>query len=190
MQPTETTAPRPGSSEPEPPEIWQMRHALETAREALEEAEGLREHSIQVGTALRGIIGRLEGALDEPLSRERPIDAEHTTPVDPRPALLGEKGGPLLPQVLAKAWGRARATIGHPDLRLHDLRHSGLTWAAATGATVAELMRRGGHASPAAALRYQHATDDRDQALAAALTGLASKASVVVLQASRSSSSG
>jgi hypothetical protein len=56
---------------------------------------------------------------------------------------------------------------------LHDLRHSGLTWAAATGASVAELMRRGGHASPAAALRYQHATEDRDRALADALAELA-----------------
>lgn len=55
----------------------------------------------------------------------------------------------------------------------------GLTWSAATGATVAELMRRAGHASPAAALRYQHATDDRDKALADALAGLVTKADVV-----------
>jgi integrase len=67
----------------------------------------------------------------------------------------------------------ARKAIGRPDLRLHDLRHSGLTWAAATGASVAELMRRGGHASPRAALRYQHATADRDRALADALANLA-----------------
>jgi hypothetical protein len=42
-----------------------------------------------------------------------------------------------------------------------------------TGASVAELMRRGGYASPAAALRYQHATEDRDRALADALAELA-----------------
>jgi hypothetical protein len=33
--------------------------------------------------------------------------------------------------------------------------HSGLTWSTATSATVADLTRRAGHASPTAALRYQ-----------------------------------
>jgi integrase len=59
------------------------------------------------------------------------------------------------------------------NLHIHDLRHSGLTWAATTGATVAELMHRAGHSSPAAALRYQHATQDRDRAIADALASLA-----------------
>jgi hypothetical protein len=49
----------------------------------------------------------------------------------------------------------------------------GLTWAASAGATTAELMHRGGHASPTAALRYQHATEDRDRALADAMARLA-----------------
>jgi integrase len=74
---------------------------------------------------------------------------------------------------LSAAWDRARSMVGREDLRFHDLRHSGLTWSAATGASVAELMRRAGHASQSAALRYQHATDDRDRALADALARLA-----------------
>jgi len=74
---------------------------------------------------------------------------------------------------LSVAWAIARAVIGREDLRFHDLRHSGLTWSAATGASVAELMRRAGHASQAAALRYQHATNERDQAIAQALAKLA-----------------
>jgi integrase len=74
---------------------------------------------------------------------------------------------------LSVAWAAARAAIGREDLRFHDLRHSGLTWSAATGASVAELMRRAGHASQAAALRYQHATNDRDRAIAEALAKLA-----------------
>ncbi len=74
---------------------------------------------------------------------------------------------------LSMAWAAARAGIGRNDLRFHDLRHSGLTWSAATGASVAELMRRAGHASQAAALRYQHATDERDRAIARALAVLA-----------------
>ena len=78
-----------------------------------------------------------------------------------------------LASTLNRVWQRARKTVGRPDLFLHDLRHSGLTWAAASGAAVAELMRRGGHANPRAALRYQHATEDRDRAIADALAGLA-----------------
>jgi hypothetical protein len=46
-------------------------------------------------------------------------------------------------------------------------------------------MRRAGHASPAAALRYQHATDDRDQVLADALADFAAGATVVPLDAAR-----
>ena len=57
--------------------------------------------------------------------------------------------------------------------RVHDLRHTGNTLAAATGASTKELMVRMGHASMRAALIYQHATADRDQAIAAALSRLA-----------------
>ena len=84
--------------------------------------------------------------------------------------------GPMVPSTLDRAWQRARQTIGRPEVFLHDLRHSGLTWAAASGASVAELMRRGGHANPRAALRYQHATEDRDRAIADALADLATSA--------------
>ena len=38
--------------------------------------------------------------------------------------------------------------------------------AAATGATLAELMARLGHSTPAAAMRYQHAAAGRDQVIA------------------------
>jgi len=52
---------------------------------------------------------------------------------------------------------------------LHDLRHTGNTMAAATGASLRELMERMGHSSPRAALIYQHATRERDEAIAAAM---------------------
>jgi integrase len=81
-------------------------------------------------------------------------------------------GPPLSVGVLQRAWTKARLKVGRPDLHLHDLRHTGLTFAAATGATTAELMRRAGHASTEAALRYQHATQDRDRILAKALEDL------------------
>lgn len=68
---------------------------------------------------------------------------------------------------------RAREAAGRPDLRLHDLRHTGAVLAAQTGATLAELMARLGHSTPAAAMRYQHAARDRDKAIAAALSAMA-----------------
>lgn len=68
---------------------------------------------------------------------------------------------------------RAREAAGRPDLRLHDLRHTGAVLAAQTGATLAELMARLGHSTPAAAMRYQHAARDRDKAIATALSKLA-----------------
>ena len=46
------------------------------------------------------------------------------------------------------------------------------TLAAATGASPKELMARLGHSSTRAAMIYQHATRDRDQAIAKALGGL------------------
>ena len=91
----------------------------------------------------------------------------------------GEKGGPLRPHVLQAEWSKARQRIGRADLHLHDLRHSGNTWAAATGASTAELMARMGHASPVAALRYQHATEERDRVIADALSAMVEPAAVV-----------
>jgi integrase len=64
---------------------------------------------------------------------------------------------------------------GIPDslgLHLHDLRHAGSTWSAQSGATLKEVMARIGHSSTRAAMIYQHATKNRDQAIAAALDAL------------------
>jgi len=64
--------------------------------------------------------------------------------------------------------GDSRAAVhGLPRrFRFHDLRHTGLTMFAQEGATLAELMRRGGHADISIVLRYQHATMTRDRELA------------------------
>jgi integrase len=100
-----------------------------------------------------------------------------------RDALLfpAASGGHMSPSSLYAVYHPARDAAGRPDLRFHDLRHTGATLAAATGATLAELMRRLGHSSPAAAMRYQHAADDRDAAIAAALSEL-HQAKVVTLR--------
>jgi len=66
----------------------------------------------------------------------------------------------------------AREAAGRPDLTFHDLRHSGAVLAASTGATIAELMARLGHSTPAAAMRYQHAAQGRDQTIAELMSQL------------------
>jgi integrase len=82
----------------------------------------------------------------------------------------GTKGQPTPRVSIHKAWKRARAAAGMPDFHFHDLRHTGNTLAAATGASTRELMARMGHASPRAALIYQHAVRERDIAIAGALS--------------------
>ena len=113
---------------------------------------------------------------------------ERFTGPEPDAWLFPGKGDkPITPRTLNCLWEQASSAVGRPDLRLHDFRHSGLTWAAATGASVAKLMHRGGHASPTAALRYQHASADRDAVIAAALAELASNKKVCLLGADRQS---
>ncbi|PKW26616.1 tyrosine-type recombinase/integrase [Phycicoccus duodecadis] len=82
----------------------------------------------------------------------------------------------LQPSTLYRSWAAARAAAGRPDLRLHDLRHTGATMAARAGATLAELQQRLGHSSVNAALRYQHAAQGRDRQIADALSEMAARA--------------
>lgn len=79
----------------------------------------------------------------------------------------------LAPSALYRMFYKARKAAGRPDLRVHDLRHSGAVLAASTGATLAELMQRLGHSTAGAALRYQHAAKGRDREIAALLSKLA-----------------
>jgi len=92
-----------------------------------------------------------------------------------REALLfpAAHGGHLAHATLYRVYYPAREAAGRPDLRFHDLRHTGAVLAAATGATLAELMARLGHSTAGAAMRYQHAAEDRGKAIAAALSELA-----------------
>jgi integrase len=73
-------------------------------------------------------------------------------------------------------WRKARHKVGVDHLHFHDLRHTGNTLAAATGASIKELMVRMGHASARAALIYQHASSERDVALAERLSAMAEEA--------------
>lgn len=84
----------------------------------------------------------------------------------------GEKGAVLRSSnfLRATSWAEARVKAGLPaHFTFHDLRHTGNTLAAASGASTRELMHRMGHASMRAALIYQHATSERDREIAAGM---------------------
>lgn len=92
----------------------------------------------------------------------------------------GAKASPLFPSVtdpsrplsqtrFDEEWRAARVKAAMPAFRFHDLRHTGLTLYAQAGATLSEIMARGRHKHPEVAVRYQHATLERDRANAAVL---------------------
>lgn len=78
----------------------------------------------------------------------------------------------LAPSTFYGSFYPARDAAGRSDLTLHELRHTGATLSARAGATIAELMTRLGHTTPAAAMRYQHAARDRDREIADKLSEL------------------
>ena len=83
------------------------------------------------------------------------------------PLFRGPKGGRLTQNYIRGQWTKAVQAAGLGNVHLHDIRHTGLTLVAGHGSTK-EVMHRGGHTTAAAALRYQHATADRDAAIASA----------------------
>lgn len=114
--------------------------------------------------------GRRTISVPRPVMKSLIQHLKMFTSPEPEALVVSGRGGSALSRdALQGSWERARLAIGRPDLRLHDMRHTGLTLAASTGATTSELMHRAGHASAPAALRYQHATRDRDQRLSEAL---------------------
>jgi integrase len=84
------------------------------------------------------------------------------------------KSGRQLPHSsLLYRFNLAKEAAGRPDLTPHALRHTGAVLAAQGGATIKELMSRLGHATPAMAIAYQHASEERDLILARKLSELA-----------------
>lgn len=96
----------------------------------------------------------------------------HAGPGDDGLLFPSIKGDHLPYGTLAGAYYKAREVAGRPDLRLHDLRHTGAVLAAQGGATLAELQARLGHSTVGAAMRYQHVGEDRDALLAQRLGDL------------------
>jgi integrase len=74
-----------------------------------------------------------------------------------------------------RVWLPALARAGLPEIHFHDLRHTGNLLTATAGASLRELMARMGHASTRAALVYLHDSEDRQRAIAAAVSDLAAR---------------
>jgi integrase len=70
-------------------------------------------------------------------------------------------------------FNRAKHAADRDDLTPHALRHTGAVLAAQSGATTKELMGRLGHSTSEMAMRYQHASEERDRVIAGRLSELA-----------------
>jgi integrase len=83
----------------------------------------------------------------------------------------GVMGGPLRRGNFNRmsAWSYAVRSIGPEGLHFHDLRHTGNTFAASSGASLRDLMARMGHDSERAAMIYQHEARGADQAITRAI---------------------
>ncbi|TQS21001.1 site-specific integrase [Microbispora sp. KK1-11] len=98
--------------------------------------------------------------------------AEFVDQPDEAFVFLGKRGGYLRGGNFRREakWAEALKEMGVKGLHFHDLRHTGNTLAAQSGASLADLKARMGHDSDRAALIYQHATRDADQRIADALS--------------------
>ncbi|WP_217708827.1 tyrosine-type recombinase/integrase [Nonomuraea rhodomycinica] len=89
---------------------------------------------------------------------------------------VGPKGARLRRANFTRVWTAALRKAGLSGFHFHDLRHTGNTLAAQSGATLRDLMTRMSHSTTRAALIYQHTAMERDRAIADALGRLAEEA--------------
>jgi integrase len=135
---------------------------LQQAQQVVGQGRILGDPKSEAGKRTVAIPSALAGILEEHLAAY--VGAE-----DDALVFTADKGGPLLGQHFDRRFARAREAVGLRWVRFHDLRHFAGTTAAQTGATTRELMARLGHSTPRAALIYQHATAERDHAIAEGL---------------------
>ena len=114
------------------------------------------------GRRVVALPAAVSAALGEHLRR-------YVRPEPDAPVFTGPLSEGLRRATLYKAWHQALDGAGVTGIHLHDLRHAAGTLATQQGASLREVMARLGHASPAAAHRYQHAAERRDSVIAAAL---------------------
>jgi integrase len=145
---------------------------LETMELRVRQATAEMEDGSQVDDDPKSEAGKRPISLPSALRTD--VEVHVAGFAEPGPSgrlFVGSRGGIPRRRNFNRVWKKALADAGIPaatGLHLHDLRHTGSTWSQ-SGATLKELMARIGHSSTRAAMIYQHATRDRDQAIAAAL---------------------
>jgi integrase len=95
-----------------------------------------------------------------------------TRPTAPEtPLFPGVRTERMGARLFRRQWQAAALAAGVQNFHVHDVRHCSLTYAAQhNGVTLKEVMDRGGHSTPEAALRYQGATTERHAQVAAAVS--------------------
>ena len=105
-----------------------------------------------------------------------PVIRQHMSwlvkPDDEALLFTSPEGRPLRRNFRQRVWLPALRAAGLPVIHFHDLRHTGNTLAASAGAGLRELMDRMGHSTARAAMVYLHGTNERQQAIADALSQL------------------
>lgn len=85
-----------------------------------------------------------------------------------------KSGGPIRPSLVTNHWRLVRGSLGLPDVRLHDLRHSHATMLLAKDVPMKEIQEQLGHQSYlTTANTYLHVTDEMRERTRKALDDLA-----------------
>lgn len=101
----------------------------------------------------------LGGLLTPARLRDIPLDLP-----DDAPVFAHSDGTPLLPGSVSAAFRQQVAASGLPALRLHDVRHTHLTWLLRAGEPVHTVAARAGHGSPYLTLTaYAHVMPGDDE---------------------------
>jgi integrase len=147
-------------------------HGVVHVRRQVHEVTGnARKASTRVVTAPKSEAGLRTVAIPGMVMNVLVDHLAAYTDSDPEAPVFPSKRGdqPLRRADLSLAWRAALVKVDDApaDLHVHDLRHhAATTMARMPGVTTKELMARIGHSSPRAALIYQHATAERDRAVA------------------------
>jgi len=103
-----------------------------------------------------------------------PVVKAHVDGLAPDDLLFpAPRGGYMIAPTFGKMFRAAADAIGRPDVRVHDLRHFGLTRYAMAGASLAEIMDRGGHLTVDAAQVYFNIAHGRDAEISARMVEMA-----------------
>lgn len=108
--------------------------------------------------------------LPESIGRELSLHIAQFSAHDSEALIFTTGGGKIVTSSELCSWFiPARHKAGLPQLTWHELRNTGATIAASTGASLRALMNRLGHTSARAALHYQRLTATDDEQIAAGI---------------------